>query len=61
MQEKVREILETIKRSAEIIRERQASSEFKDLIMMVGVANIIAWAEEAIKELNEERKEIPRG
>ena len=56
MQEELRKILEIIRRSGEIILERQASKLSKDLVITVGAENIIGLTEEGIKELSQQRE-----
>ena len=51
-QEKLREILEMIRKAGEIIQEHERSRAFKDLIITVGVESIVTLAEEGIRELN---------
>ena len=56
MEERVKEILDKIKRTAEIILEHQTSRAFKNSIITLGAESIIAMAKEAIDEL--EKKEL---
>lgn len=59
MEGRVRELLRMIQKSAEIIRERQASKAFEDLIIMVGAENIIALSEEGIEKIDQQEGESP--
>ncbi len=55
MEKKIKDFLEKIKRTAEIILEHHPSRAFKDDIITLGAENIIAMCEEAISEMEEEK------
>ena len=59
MQEKVKQLLRMIRRSAELIREHESSRPFRDRLIVIGAKNIIALSEEGIKELGKEGEESP--
>ena len=51
MEERTKELLEKIKRTAEIILEHQTSKAFKNNIVTLGAESIIAMCKEAIGEI----------
>jgi sugar-specific transcriptional regulator TrmB len=57
MEEKVKDLLEKIKRTAEIILEHHPSRAFKDNIITLGAESIIAMCKDAISEIEKEKKE----
>jgi sugar-specific transcriptional regulator TrmB len=57
MEEKTKDLLEKIKRTAEIILEHHTSRSFKDNIITLGAESIIAMCKEAISEIEKEKKE----
>ena len=59
MEERVREILEKIKRTAEIILEHQSSRALKNSIITVGAESIIVMSKEAIYEIEKEKAPEP--
>jgi hypothetical protein len=59
MQEKMKQLLGIIRRSAELIREHERSRPFRDRLIVIGAENIIALSEEGIKELGEDSEESP--
>jgi hypothetical protein len=56
MEERMKDLLEKIKRMAEIILEHQTSKPFKDNIITLGAESIIAMCKEAIGEIEKEKK-----
>jgi len=59
MQEKVKQLLGIIRRSAELIREHERSRPFRDRLIGIGAENIIALSEQGLKELGGESEESP--
>jgi sugar-specific transcriptional regulator TrmB len=57
MEEKIKDLLEKIKRTAEIILEHHPSRAFKDDIITLGAESIIAMCKDAISEIEKEKKE----
>jgi hypothetical protein len=57
MEERIKEILEKIKRTGEIILEHQNSRAFKNSIISLGAESIIAMSKEAIDEIEKQKKE----
>jgi len=57
MEKKTKDLLEKIKRTAEIILEHHTSRAFKDNIITLGAESIIAMCKEAISEIEREKKE----
>jgi hypothetical protein len=57
MEEKVKEIIENIKRTAQIILEHHSSRAFKNNIITLGAESIISMSKEAITEI--EKEEAP--
>ena len=57
MEERIKEILEKIKRTADIILEHQRSRAFKNSIITVGAESIIGMSKEALDEIEKEKKE----
>jgi len=50
MQEKVKQLLGMIRRSAELIRQHERSRPFRDRLIGIGAENITALSEEDLKE-----------
>lgn len=57
MEERVKDILDKIKRTAEIILEHQSSRPFKNNIITLGAESIITMIKEAIDEIEKIKKE----
>ena len=57
MEEKIKDLLEKIKQTAEIILEHHPSRAFKDDIITLGAESIIAMCKDAISEIEKEKKE----
>jgi hypothetical protein len=57
MEEKTKNLLEKIKRTAEIILEHQSSRAFKNSIITLGAESIITMCKEAIGEIEKEKKQ----
>ena len=57
MEEKTKDLLEKIKRTAEIILEHHTSRAFKDNVITLGAESIIAMCKEAISEIERKKKE----
>jgi uncharacterized protein (DUF1697 family) len=57
MEDRIKDLLEKIKRTAEIILEHQSSRAFKNSIITLGAESIIAMCDEAIGDLEQEKKE----
>ena len=57
MEERTKDLLEKIKRTAEIVLEHQSSRAFKNSIIPLGAESIIAMCKEAIGEIEKEKKE----
>jgi hypothetical protein len=56
MEEGTKDILEKIKRTAEIILEHQRSRAFKNSIITLGAESIITMCKERIDEIEREEK-----
>jgi hypothetical protein len=59
MEERVKEILEKIKRTAEIVLEHHTSRAYKNSIITLGVESIISMSKEAIAEIQKEKAPQP--
>ena len=59
MEERVKEILEKIKRTAEIILEHQSSRAYKNNIITLGAESIVFMCKEAIDEIEKEKAPEP--
>ena len=57
MEERVKDILEKIKRTAEIILEHQTTRAFKNNIITLGAESIVTMSKEAIDEIERQKKE----
>ena len=57
MEERTKEILEKIKRTAEIILGHQSSRAFKNSIIALGTKSIIMMCKEAIAEDEKEKEQ----
>jgi hypothetical protein len=57
MEEGIKDILEKIKRTAEIILEHQRSRAFKNSIITLGAESIITMCKEGIDEIERKEKE----
>lgn len=53
-EQKVKEILEKIKRTAEIVLEHQNSRAFKNSIINLGAESIIAMSNDALAEIEKQ-------
>ncbi len=56
MEERIKDLLEKIKRTAKIILEHQTSRSFKNSIIILGVENIITMCKEAVDEIEKEKE-----
>jgi uncharacterized protein YutE (UPF0331/DUF86 family) len=61
MEERIKEILEKIKRTAEIVLQHHTSSAFNNRILTLGVESIISMSKEAIAEIEKEKAPKPPG
>ena len=59
MEKRVKEILEKIKRTAEIILEHHTSRAFKNNIITLGAESIVFMCKEAIDEIEKEKAPEP--
>jgi len=59
MEERIKKILENIKRTAEIILEHHTSRAFKNNIITLGAESIIFMCKEAIDEIEKEKAPEP--
>lgn len=57
MEEKVKDILEKIRRTAEIILEHQTTRAFKNKIITLGAESIVTISKEALDEIEKEKKQ----
>jgi sugar-specific transcriptional regulator TrmB len=57
MEERIKDLLEKVQRTAEIILEHHTSKAFKDNIITLGAESIITMCKEAINEVEKEQKE----
>lgn len=57
MEDKIKDLLEKIKRTAEIILEHQSSRAFKNSIVTLGAESIVAMCDEAIGDLEQEKNQ----